>query len=180
MRFRKTNTDSNANSMTGLSNIPSRKLKRPSRKLGNMSLAEGLKKYIQSFMAWMLYQNPVFADIPSEELTNFFIGRFDHPLFFQLLLRTDPFTVLSEVNQYLEVYKNKADLMKVEMPIEMIDAPAGVENPVVQWMPSNCEERVEAEKICREYGLKMPNTYIFLDHSLLCRGVQTERDGRKK
>lgn len=76
------------------------------------------KKYLQSYLNWIYRQNDSFATfITTEELTDYFICELQHPLWFQLYLKVNPFRAFVETHNYIEKYKKNAEKMAIELEI---------------------------------------------------------------
>ncbi len=70
-----------------------------------LTISTSLKIYLQSFLAWIKYQNPDFEKyIRPEEAANYFINGLEHPLWFSLYLKRHPFETIAEVTQYLTLF----------------------------------------------------------------------------
>jgi len=140
------------------------------------------KKYIQSYLRWIYEQNSDFEEtLETEELTDFFINELAHPLWFQLYLKSAPFRVMVEVNNYIQKYKKNANRMEVTTPIILIEHISNL-TPVtmdVTYKPAEDVEKQTAEYLSNHYGLKMPEEITEVD-AILLNQVNNLRKGVNK
>lgn len=74
---------------------------------------QALREYLQSYIDWMSVQNEHFADTLSPlELSNYFIKKLTHPLWFRLYLKFEPFVAMVYVDTSIRKYMYNTDVLE--------------------------------------------------------------------
>lgn len=141
------------------------------------------KKYLQSYLRWIYEQNSEFETyLTTEEICNFFIKEVKHPLWFQLYLKTTPFRVIIETNNYFDKYKKNANKMQVDVPIVLIN-PINHLTPVNIDMPYKKADNIDyqnAKYLVNKYKLEMLDEITEVDATLLKQVDQLIKKGEFK
>lgn len=107
-----------------------------------------IKNYLQSYLSWMVKQNPVFSStLTPDEISNYFFHSLIHPLWFMKLMEKQTFKLLILIDNYFRKYMNSADLFcctmviipKISAPYKEID-----DRPVLCDQPP-CQGLAESE-----------------------------------
>lgn len=81
------------------------------------------KRYLQSYLKWMYEQNPNFAKyLSTDEVTNFLLQNFVHPIWLQVMMQRKPDRILIEIADYIKKYSCNAEQMEIEMELHPISA----------------------------------------------------------
>lgn len=76
-----------------------------------------LKKYLQSYLVWLQYQNPRFSEtLSNTELSNYFL-QLQHPRWFLHSLEQLPFETMLEIDHYISVYKQRTLLFNYTVKV---------------------------------------------------------------
>lgn len=79
------------------------------------------KRYLQSYLKWMYEQNPNFAKYLSiDEVTNFLLQNFVHPIWLQVVMQRKPDRILIEIADYIKKYSCNAEQMEIEMELHPV------------------------------------------------------------
>ncbi len=128
------------------------------------------KKYIQSYLRWLYEQNSDFAaNLTTQELTNFFFNKLEHPLWFQLYLSLVSFRIITETDNYIEKYKTNASKMLVDIPIVLKEkitylSPVTID---VTYKKASDEDITDIQPIISTFKLKKPEKITEVDVALV-------------
>lgn len=79
------------------------------------------KRYLQSYLKWMYEQNPNFAKyLSTDEVVNFLLQNFVHPIWLQVMIRRKPDRILIEIADYIKKYSCNAEQMEIEMELHPV------------------------------------------------------------
>lgn len=79
------------------------------------------KRYLQSYLKWMYEQNPNFAKyLSTDEVANFLLQNFVHPIWLQVMIRRKPDRILIEIADYIKKYSCNAEQMEIEMELHPV------------------------------------------------------------
>lgn len=79
------------------------------------------KRYLQSYLKWMYEQNPNFAKyLSTDEVTNFLLQNFVHPIWLQVMIQRRPDRILIEIADYIKKYSCNAEQMEIEMELHPV------------------------------------------------------------
>lgn len=79
------------------------------------------KRYLQSYLKWMYEQNPNFAKyLSTDEVTNFLLQNFVHPIWLQVMIQRKPDRILIEIADYIKKYNCNAEQMEIEMELHPV------------------------------------------------------------
>lgn len=152
------------------------------RKSQHLNVKTYLKKYFQSYLAWMYLQNTEFVEtLTDEEITNFFLHSLSHPLWFSLYLEKEPFTLIMEATQYFHKFKENSSLMKYELPITMKKEIEGLKHMTAyEYAPANASEQFYTQQIAKRYHVDCPSIITQVDATLLKQLMVPVKNNQRK
>lgn len=110
------------------------------------------REYLQSFVSWMRLQNEAFCEnLSMEEITNYFIGGLNHPLWLRIYMKNDPFSSLVRIDIFIRKYTQMAEMLEENQYVEIRPKKEGsyTFRAVAKRPPATPQQKAAIRTLCR-------------------------------